>query len=154
MTRIETRILIEASPGKVWEILTDFSGMPSWNPFITAITGSALPGSRLGVQIALPGQSGMTFTPTVQVATPGRELRWFGTFISRRMFSGEHYFLLDRADLGATHFTHGERFSGVLAPLIMRGRVLAATEQGFVAMNEALKHRAERVSAGGQIPCD
>ena len=56
---IETQIAIKASPSKVWSILTDFSAMPSWNPFITAISGDVLPGSRLSVTIAPPGQSGM-----------------------------------------------------------------------------------------------
>jgi hypothetical protein len=44
---IETRIAIKASPSKVWSILTNFSAMPSWNPFITAISGNVLLGTRL-----------------------------------------------------------------------------------------------------------
>ena len=39
MKRIETEILIEADPEKVWSILTDFENHPKWNPFIKAITG-------------------------------------------------------------------------------------------------------------------
>jgi hypothetical protein len=43
--RIETSIEIEASPKKVWSILTDFAGMASWNPFIKSISGALTPGS-------------------------------------------------------------------------------------------------------------
>jgi hypothetical protein len=64
--------------------------------------------------------------------------------LSRWIFAGEHYFLLDRTAEGSTQLTHGERFTGLLAPFIMRGRTLAATAQGFVAMNEALKRQSER----------
>jgi len=59
------------------------------------------------------------------------------------MFAGEHYFLLEPVNPGSTRLVHGERFSGLMAPLIMRGQMLAATKQGFAAMNEALKKRAE-----------
>lgn len=138
-----TQVTIKSAPRKVWGILTDFPGMPSWNHFIRAISGSVAPGGRLTLRIVPPGQSGMTVNPTVLVATPERELRWVGTFMGRWIFSGEHYFLLDRAEDGATRFTHGERFSGLLAPLIMSGRMLAATERGFVAMNDALKRQSE-----------
>ncbi len=85
----------------------------------------------------------MTFTPTVLTAIPGRELRWLGTVLTPWIFAGEHYFLLDPTSNGATNLTHGERFSGMLSPLIMRGQLLAATKAGFVAMNEALKRRSE-----------
>jgi hypothetical protein len=140
---IETQISIKASPSKVWHILTDFSAMPSWNPFITAIGGDVLPGSRLSVTIAPPGQSGITFAPTVLAATQDQELRWLGTVANRWIFAGEHYFLLNPTSDGETSLIHGERFSGMLAPLIMRGRMLEATKDGFLAMNAALKRRSE-----------
>ena len=143
MNTIQTQISIRATPDKVWGILTDFSNMASWNPFLRAISGSATPGSRLSITLSPPGQSTVTLSPTVLVAERNRELRWLGTVLSRWIFAGEHYFLLDGTSDGATWFTHGERFSGLLAPLIMRGQLLAATEQGFVAMNEALKRQSE-----------
>jgi hypothetical protein len=143
MKTIETQIGIKASPSKVWSILTDFSAMPSWNPFITAISGDVLPDSRLSVTIAPPGQSRMTFAPTVLAATPEQELRWLGTAGNRWIFAGEHYFLLKPTPDGETSLIHGEQFSGILAPLIMRGRMLEATKDGFLAMNVALKRRSE-----------
>lgn len=143
MTTIETQVVINAPASKVWGILIDFAAMPAWNPFIRSISGSPSPGDRLSVQIAPPGQTAMTFKPTVLVASPERELRWRGTLMGRWIFAGEHYFLLDQIGPRATRLTHGEYFSGLLAPLIMRGSVLAATKQGFAAMNDALKRRAE-----------
>ena len=143
MSTIHTQISIRAAPHKVWGVLTDFPGMGSWNPFIRAISGLPMPGSRLSVTLSPPGQSAVTLSPTVLVAKPDRELRWKGTIFSRWIFAGEHYFLLDPTSDGATWFTHGERFTGLLAPLIMRGRTLAATEEGFGAMNEALKRQSE-----------
>ena len=143
MSVIETQIVIEAPAGKVWGILTDFPAMPAWNPFIRKISGSPTRGGRLTVEIELPGQSAMTFTPTVLVAAPDAELRWLGTVIGPWIFAGEHYFVLEPMGPRTTRFTHGERFSGLLGPLLMRGRMLEATKQGFCAMNDALKRRAE-----------
>ena len=143
MKTIETQIVIEAPPSKVWGILTDFPAMSAWNPFMPTISGSPVPGETLIVQIAPPGQASMTFKPTVLVAKPERELRWLGTFMGRWMFAGEHYFVLDELGPGTTRLTQGERFFGLLGPLIMRGQMLTATTQGFAAMNEALKRRSE-----------
>jgi hypothetical protein len=143
MPRIETRILIEAPPSTVWNILTDFAKMPEWNPFIQAISGPLKLGEHLSVKIAPPGQQGMVFKPTVLAATPEKEFRWRGTIIGRWLFAGEHYFVIEELGPRRTSLTHGEQFSGLLAPLLMRGSTLSATGQGFVAMNEALKQRAE-----------
>lgn len=64
MITIDTQITIEASPTKIWGILTDFPAMSAWNPFIRAISGSLASGKRLSVRIAPPGQAAMTFEPT------------------------------------------------------------------------------------------
>ena len=56
------------------------------------------------------------------------------------LFDGEHSFLLEEA-AGGTRFTQTETFRGMLVPVLGKG--LAATQEGFQAMNEALKKRAE-----------
>jgi len=139
--RITTRIEINASAERVWSLLTDFAGMPAWNPFIRSIAGVLRPGSRLSVHIMPPGKRGMVFKPTVLVVRPGRELRWLGRLVLPGLFDGEHCFLIKPLDEGRVRFTHEERFSGLLVGLA-RG-MLSATESGFHAMNAALKERAE-----------
>jgi uncharacterized protein YndB with AHSA1/START domain len=39
---INTEILINATPKKVWSILTNFAEYPNWNPFIKSIKGIEL----------------------------------------------------------------------------------------------------------------
>jgi hypothetical protein len=138
--RIETSIEIDAPPERVWSLLTDFAGMAAWNPFIKSISGELMPGSRLSVHIAPPGKAGMRFKPTIVTVRPGRELRWLGRLLLPGIFDGEHYFRLEPVG-NRVRFIHGERFSGVLVGF-MRG-MLASTEDGFRAMNAALKERAE-----------
>ena len=140
---IETQITVEAPPIRIWQILTDFPTMSSWNPFIRSISGALTPGTQLSVQIEPPGRAVMTFNPTVLVADRERELRWIGTVLARGVFAGEHYFVLQPIGQSATRLRHGEIFSGLLAPILMRGTMLQATKQGFAEMNDALKKRAE-----------
>jgi hypothetical protein len=138
---IETSIEIDAPPERVWNLLTDFAGMPKWNPFIKSITGSLTPGGRLAVHIVPPGKGGMTFHPTVLTANPDRELRWLGHLLFPGIFDGEHYFLITPVGESGSRLTQGEKFAGFLVGLF--GSTLAATETGFHAMNAALKKTAE-----------
>jgi len=139
--RIETKIEIEAPAARVWEILTDFDRTPSWNPFITSISGVLSPGARLSLHVAPPGRSAMRFRPVVLTVRPERELRWLGSVMVRGVFDGEHFFLLEPLGDDHTRLTHGEEFSGFLVGP-MSG-MLAATQAGFVEMNKALKKVAE-----------
>lgn len=138
---IITQIDIDAPAAQVWEILTDFGQTPAWNPYITEISGVLAQGARLSIRVAPPGKAPLRFKPVVLAVTPNRELRWRGSFILPGLFDGEHYFLLEPLGKNRTRLIHGEKFSGLLVGLF-RG-ALTATEQGFAAMNAALKQRAE-----------
>ena len=138
--RIESAIDIAAPPAAVWTALTDFAAYPDWNPFIRRLQGEARIGARLEVTVQPPGGRAMTFRPTVRAAEPNRELRWLGRVLMPGLFDGEHGFRLEPVASGC-RFHHGETFNGLLVPLF--AGTLAATGQGFVAMNEALKRRVE-----------
>jgi hypothetical protein len=141
MRELRAAIDIQATPDRVWEILTDFPAYPEWNPFITSIAGEPTPGSTLEVRIAPPGATPRTFKPRVLVAEPGRELRWLGRLLTAGVFDGEHSLRIEPIDDSRAHFVQTERFRGVLVPLF--GSTLEKTARGFTAMNEALKRRAE-----------
>ncbi len=149
MKTIETRILIDASPSQVWEVLTATDRYAEWNPFVRELQGELVAGSRILVRLRPPGRSGMTFRPTVLVAEPGRELRWLGRAGIPGLFDGEHSFRLSVLPDGRTLLTHAESFRGVLVPF-MAG-MLDATRAGFEAFNRALRDRVQasaRIVAG------
>ena len=145
MKELRTQIEIEATPDRVWEILTDFAAYPEWNPFIQAIQGQAAAGSKLEVRIEPPGGRAMTFKPTVLEAAPRRELRWLGRVLVPGLFDGEHSLRIEPIGDSRVRFVQAERFSGVLVPLF--GKSLEKTQRGFTAMNEALKRRAEATAS-------
>jgi hypothetical protein len=142
MIEITTDIEIEATPERVWSILTDFPAHPQWNPFVRSIEGKPEIGERLKISVQPVGGKGMTFRPTVLVATPNQELRWLGRFLLPGIFDGEHYFRVVPLGPHKVRFIHGEKFSGILVALAKSG-LEGGIRSGFIAMNTALKTRAE-----------
>ncbi|NNK79551.1 MAG: SRPBCC domain-containing protein [Litoreibacter sp.] len=139
---IETRIEIAAPPSAVWTELADHAAYAVWNPFITRISGDLAVGERLAVIVQPQGKAAMEFAPEILIADADEELRWVGQLGMKGVFDGEHYFVLEETARGTTVFHHGERFSGLLTYLLFP-LIGESTENGFHAMNLALKTRVE-----------
>jgi len=144
MHEVRTEIEIGAAPERVWSILLDFPAHPEWNPFIRTIQGVAKVNDRLKISVQPEGGRAMNFSPTVLTVTPNRELRWLGHFLLPGIFDGEHYFQITPLAPGRVKFTQGERFSGIMVPFA-KSSLDGGTKAGFLAMNRALKARAESV---------
>ena len=142
MKSIQTEILINADAATVWNILTDFSRYSEWNPFIRNSEGIAKVGTKLTNTMHLEGQKPQTFTPVIPQVEPLQSFRWRGSLGVRGLFDGEHYFRIEPQGERQVRLIHGEQFSGILSGMILK-MIGAATEQGFIAMNNALKIRAE-----------
>jgi hypothetical protein len=142
MKNIQTEILINTNITKVWDVLMNFDSYPKWNPFITSISGERKLGNRLTVSINPPGGKGMTFKPNILTLEANKEFRWKGKLGINGIFDGEHYFILESVDKDITKFIHGEKFSGLLVPLV--GKMLDKTQKGFQLMNESIKNECER----------
>ena len=138
---MRTEIEIDATPERVWDMLTDFESYPDWNPFMQRATGERSVGERLEIYLKPPGGMGVTIKPTVVTSDPGKEFRWKGKMGISGLFDGEHIFELRPTDSGC-HLDHHENFTGILV-LPMLALVGKKTLQGFNDMNAALKLRAE-----------
>jgi hypothetical protein len=142
MKNIQTEILINTDITKVWDVLMNFDSYPTWNPFITSISGERKLGNRLTVSINPPGGKGMTFKPNILTLEANKEFRWKGKLGINGIFDGEHYFILESVDKDITKFIHGEKFSGLLVPFVRK--MLDKTQKGFQLMNESIKNECER----------
>jgi hypothetical protein len=140
--QLESGVEVQASPERVWEVLTDFAAYPDWNPFIVQAGGRAVPGSRLELRMRLPGRRPTTFRPQVLEAEPARRLRWLGQLLVPGLFDGEHRFTIEPAGPGRARVTQQETFRGLLAPLLL-AFIAGPTLEGFRQMNRALQARAE-----------
>lgn len=142
MAEIRTEIEIDAAPERVWEVLTDFEAYPEWNPHVTSIVGEARLDAQLTARMKAFGGRGVTMKPRVVRFDEAKEFRWIGRLLLPRVFDGEHIFELHPLDGGGTRFVQREEFRGVLVWPLLR-MVRSESEKGFMAMNEALKARAE-----------
>ena len=145
---IRSAIEIRAPLDVVWRVLTDFDAYPAWNPHVRRVVGKPRIGGRLGIHTRPPGGRTVVMRPIILEWAPPRELRWRATFVSPRMFSGEHGFRLEELGPNRVRFSQDETFSGLMVPLYAQLR-LASTRLGFAQMNEALRTRAESEAAGG-----
>jgi hypothetical protein len=144
MKELHSRIEINASEERVWEILTDFASYPQWNPFIRRISGDLEVGERLEVRLEPPDSRGITLRPTVLSAEPNRQLRWVGHLLVPGLFDGEHSLATEPLEQNRVRFVQHEVFKGVLVRLLARS-LDTNTLRGFEEMNEALKERAEAI---------
>nr|WP_315224744.1 SRPBCC domain-containing protein [uncultured Flavobacterium sp.] len=139
---INTQIIINATPDKVWSVLTGFDNYSNWNPFIKNIIGEPKVGSRITVSIALQEGNLTTFRPTVVAFEQNKELRWFGKLFFKGVFDGEHKFELIDNGNGFTIFNHSETFNGILVRLFKK-QLENNIKKNFELMNESLKKRVE-----------
>jgi hypothetical protein len=145
MRELHSEIEIQASPERVWEVLTNLAAYRDWNPFIVHAAGRPVVGDRLELRMRLPGRRPTTFRPVVLAADPARQLRWLGRLLVPGLFDGEHAFTIEPLGPGRVRLTQRERFRGLLARPIL-ALIAGPTEQGFDRMNQALKARAEQPS--------
>lgn len=143
MKKIRTEIEINATAERVWQVLTDFTAFPDWNPFIQRAGGEIEVGEQLEVFLQPPDGRGITFKPRVVKAEPNREFRWRGRLWIPGLFDGEHAFIIEPLGEDRVRFEQGEAFGGILVPLLAFMGLFIKTERGFQEMNQALKAQAE-----------
>jgi hypothetical protein len=139
---IETNIVIDSTPQKVWNILTNFKEYELWNPFMTKVVGDANLGSKIEVNIKTMNGKKRTYYPIITKCEINNELRWKGKSILPGVFDGERIFILERSDDHKVSFSHQEIFSG-LGVKFVGNKLDENLRESFVRMNEALKIRAE-----------
>ncbi|SFO50526.1 Acetyl esterase/lipase [Geodermatophilus obscurus] len=147
--RLSTDVDIEATPARVWEVLTDLAAYPEWNPFIVRAEGTVGPGCRLTLRMQPVGGRAMTLRPRLVEVAVNRELRWRGRLGVPGLMDAEHTFLL-QPQAGGTRLVQQETFRGVLVPFVAAS-LDRNTLPAFVAMNEALKRRAEDPARAGAV---
>lgn len=142
MKTIETNIVIDSTPERVWNILTDFEEYELWNPFMTKVKGNATLGSKIEVNINTISGKKRTYYPVITRYETNKELRWKGKSFLPGVFDGERIFILEKSNDDKILFSHKEIFSG-LGVKFVGNKLDESLRESFVRMNEALKVRAE-----------
>jgi hypothetical protein len=153
MQQIHSCIDINAPASLVWAILTDFGSYKRWNPFIRAILGRASDGNALRITLQRHGHSPTSASSTLTYLREPRELRWRQRRLAPGLYGSEHRFRIESLPAGGVRFHQTEQIQGLFALFLGRGSQ-RATEEGFHAMNHALKARAERMRTRLASPSD
>jgi hypothetical protein len=142
---LRTFVDVDASPERVWDVLTDVPAYPEWNPFVVQAEGTFAVGQRLSLRLTrLSSGLRIKLRPTVLEATPGRRLRfrmymaWPGI---PGLFDSDQTLTITPQDDGVRLWEEA-RFTGLLVPLMSRA-LNRDRAGGFSAMNAALKARIE-----------
>src|SRR6266511_1598566 len=139
--QLRTQIDIQASPERVWQVLTDFGAYSQWNPFMVQASGRAAQGERITIRMRPEGGRAMTFRPTVREAAARRRRSWLGHLVLPGRFGGEHSLTTEPLGEGRVRLPPPQECRCVLAPLLATslGR---RTLPAFDHLNPALKRRA------------
>ncbi len=131
------RCEIAAPAERVWKLLTDATGFPSWNTTVTRLEGTIALGERLA--LVVPIAPDRTFRPRVTRLVPNEAMVWSDGFAP--MFKGVRTFTLT-ARGADTEFSMTEVFSGLMLPMIRRS--LPDFGPAFETYAADLKRAAER----------
>ena len=141
MKENHNEIEINATPDKVWEVLTDLESYSEWNPLLYRAEGKVALGEQVSIS-AKSASSDMDFTCSVIKVEPNRQFSWKFHVGLPFLFRGEHIFALEPIDEHHTRFIDREIFHGMLLPLQAKNLETDA-KAGMIEMGEALKKRVE-----------
>ena len=139
MWEFEHSVQAPASRERIWELWTDISGWPSWNPGVgrAELDGPLTEGASGTVR----GVGGPTSTLKVLAIEPGRRLV---TEASERFMRLRFDHELADGEGGQLRITHRVRMTGLATPL-MRRTVGARLERSIPAAVAGLVERARTV---------
>ncbi len=105
---------IQATPKRIWALLTDAGGFPKWNSTVTSIEGKIANGETLKLKVPIAKER--VFKPKVSAWEPERSMVWSDGMAP--MFKGVRTFLLTPNADGSTEFFMKEEYSGLMLPMI------------------------------------
>ena len=140
--KIEHRIGVKAPADILWEILADVPRWPEWSTIYPRAAGVIGFGERLKLDILVPGHPPHAIEPVILEWAPRELIHWkikslFGLLESVRFFE------IDTLSETGCIFSNGEMFGGLLGPAPSARRLRGPLRQGFTALGEAMRDRAE-----------
>jgi hypothetical protein len=127
---------IRAPADRIWSILTDAPGYPTWDSGVTKVEGTIADGEKITVHSEVA--AGRAFPVKVAMRQPA-EMTWTGG-MPLGLFTGVRSFRLSPDD-GGTMLTMREQYTGPLVGLM--GRSIPDLQPSFDRFVNGLKARAE-----------
>jgi len=129
---------INASPQRIWGLLTEADGYATWNPAVVSVRGQIAAGQTIElISVVNPKR---TFLLTVSDVEPPRQMRW-SDGMPLGLFRGVRTLALRSLDDGQTEFSMHEDYSGPLAALITKA--IPDLTDSFAQFADGLKTASE-----------
>jgi hypothetical protein len=138
----EIRRTIEATPERIWELLTDAEDYHQWNPAVLSLRGEIVDSGA--IELVSAENPKRTFKLIVSGVEPARGMVW-SSGMPLGLFSGVRTFSLDPLGGEQVEFTMRETYSGLLAAAITRA--IPDLTKSFEQFADGLKLAAESGSA-------
>ena len=138
MKTYQASITINAAPEKIWGLLVDASGYPTWDPGMERVEGLLAFGERVKFFTKLSPEQ--AFPVKVTAFAPGEKMVLTGG-MPFGLFKSERTHTLTASEDGQTRFHTSETFSGPLYGLF--GKNIPDLTESFEAFAMGLKNQAE-----------
>ena len=136
-TRYHVERRINASPERVWALLTDAASYRDWNPAVVSIEGTI--GEGCTISLVSTANPKRTFKLHVtEMAAPNRMVWRDG--IPLGLFTGERTYRVDPRE-GVTHFEMTEVYAGLLTGVFTKA--IPDLTESFNVFADSLKAAAE-----------
>jgi hypothetical protein len=139
--KLEHRLGIKAPADVIWEIISDISTWPAWNPLYPEAQGVVGYGERLTLTLALPGAKPRIIRPAILDWAPDEAIHWRLSMVGGLVATTRYLEIEKMSDTGCI-FSNGEIFSGLLGPAVGR-QMRRPIRAGFAALGEAVRDQAE-----------
>lgn len=149
-------IAIQASPEKLWSILSDFAAYPQWNPYVKAVRGQVAPEADIEMDVlyntAYDREDGLRATESVRVTAfhAPRYFSWVWNHARGNWWlSAERVFRIKPREDGKCTFFNEAYYTGMSLMKLFgvldfrRDAVEKKVKLSMLKMNDALKARAE-----------
>jgi uncharacterized protein YndB with AHSA1/START domain len=136
MRSYEASSLIQATPDRVWSVLTDTAAWSNWDSGVTKVDGRVGLGEKLSVTVEANPRAFPV--KVVELSAPERMVFLGGMPVG--LFTGRRTYTLVPEGTG-TRFTVREEYTGPLAGMIFKS--IPDLGPSFRRFAEGLKNRAE-----------
>lgn len=133
---VHHEIEINASPQKVWSVLTDTESYDSWNPVMQLLEGEIKEGNKVKYIFTQDAENSMEIPSIVKKIMPNKLLNQGGGLAF--VMSFDHQYILEPTENGTKLIIH-EDYSGIGVNFWNPSPV----GEAYVRLNTAIKKRSE-----------
>jgi hypothetical protein len=140
--KIEHRLGVKAPAAIVWEILTDVPAWPQWSTLYSRASGVIGFGERLKLEVCLPGHEPQAIEPVIFEWEPHEVIHWkLKSMIG--LIENIRFLEVESLSEASCIFANGEIYGGFMGPERAAVKQRKLIRQGFTALGEAMRDRAE-----------